>query len=354
MEAPGFVLENGQWTKSGQPSHPNEPCIPPFSRDPRLYFDDDNEGGKIFVPDQTLPALVQAGDGRYIEPKSDIRRFLSFELDVSRLNRIQKYLWLAGLPKGSRPLHKQILIDRQIVITEQAGLHMVWNKSRFFVKPLPMFLLTLEYWRDYICHDEELYRRACGFLLSYAWLISYQSDLHIAHKQGLLPREIQWKEWTLLIADFLEEMKGLSKDPINQRYHYGELRLSRLNWIYRCSFLSMDFRNLRRGYFQGPDWYSQFLGNNFGWLIVLFAYITIVLSAMQVGLQTQTLTENTHFQDASYGFTVFTIAMPAIIAAMVMVSSALLVYINVSATKKYNRQVGKNRGPYVGVLREHS
>lgn len=258
---------------------------------------------------------------------------------MSRLNKIHNHLWLAGLPKGARPLHRQILIERKIEITEQADLHMVWSKSRMFIKPLPLFLLTYDAWTDWLCNDKDLYKNACGFLLSYAWLVCHRSDLKIAHFNGLLPPEIDWAQWTAFVQDFLQRMDIHSTANINKRYRFGELRLSRLNWIYRLTLQHRDLRALKRGFFQGPEWYTRFLQDNFGWLIVVFVYITIVLSAMQVGLTNTRLVQSASFQDASYGFVVFAIIMPVAVVCMILAVSAAIIVYNVQATLKYNRKI---------------
>lgn len=342
-------MHNGPWVKDGEMVIGPMARGLPFSRETAFFSGEKAEPSKIKISDLALPPILQTSDGRYVAPKSNLHQFFSLELDVSRLNKIQKHLWLAGLPKGARPLHRQLVLNRQIVITEQADLHLVWQKSRIFVKPLPLFLLVHGYWRDHICIDESLFMNACGFLISYAWLVCYRSDLDIAHRLGLVPKEIGWQEWTSLVEDFLQHIDICSPDAINPRYRYGELRLTRLNWIYRCSFWQMDFRDLRRGYFQGPEWYTQFLRDHFGWLIAAFAYVSIVLSAMQVGLGTQDLGENNRFQDASYGFTVFAIAMPAIVVGVIMIASAIVVFFNVKATRHFNRRVANDPGPYIGI-----
>lgn len=72
---------------------------------------------------------------------------------------------------------------------------------------------------------------------------------------------------------------------IDERLIYGELRLSRLNKIYRLSYGPFLRGNL-------THW------NRYGSAIV---YITIVLTAMQIGLATKSLADNDAFQSASYG-----------------------------------------------------
>ena len=92
--------------------------------------------------------------------------------------------------------------------------------------------------------------------------------------------------------------------PVNRRFYYGELRLGRLNWIYRLLL------GKPRGYLSGCTTYGEFMKENVNSLITLFAYTTIVLSAMQVGLATQWLEDNYAFGMASYVFSIFSIVAP--------------------------------------------
>ena len=98
-------------------------------------------------------------------------RSLYKELDLSRLDRIHHALWWAGRPVPARPLHRQIVLGREIVIAEQVDLHLVWSKRRIYVKPLPKPLLNYDFWATIICPDPVLFANGRGFLLSYIWLI---------------------------------------------------------------------------------------------------------------------------------------------------------------------------------------
>ena len=94
---------------------------------------------------------------------------------------------------------------------------------------------------------------------------------------------------------------------INHRYLYGELRLPRLNWIYRLYGRRQD-RSLVRGYVYNYRTYSSFFVRNFGWIFVIFIYATIVLAAVQFGLATKRLQQSRRFQNASYRFAIFLVS----------------------------------------------
>jgi hypothetical protein len=119
----------------------------------------------------TLPATYHDSHNELQEvderERDSLMNYLEWKLDVSRLNKIHEYLWLAGRPMSARPLHRQVVLDREVVLTEQADLHLVWRESRLFVKPLPEFLIDHLFWKVYLCKNAQLYGRARGFLMSY-------------------------------------------------------------------------------------------------------------------------------------------------------------------------------------------
>ena len=179
-----------------------------------------------------------------------------------------------------------------------------------YIKPLPLFLMDHSVWTDYLCKDQKLHASASGFLLSYAWLVIHRSDFKIATDSGLLPDGITYEEWLAFTNFLLRSLDLRTLSTVNSRYLYGELRLNRLNWIYRLSPSTFSFTNFIRGYMYGYNEYSSFIRTNSAWLLVGFAYITIVVTAMQVGLATNSLQNNIGFQRASFGFTGFAILSP--------------------------------------------
>lgn len=139
----------------------------------------------------TLPATIRRGD-TLARSTDDPDAYCIMELRTAYLDEIKAYLWLAGLPNCGRPLHRQQLLGREIIITEDPNEHLVWHETRIFIKPLPIFLVDLDCWTGKICKTKQLYEAACGFLLSYAWLIRYESDLRIIREKGLVPDFIHW------------------------------------------------------------------------------------------------------------------------------------------------------------------
>ena len=278
-----------------------------------------------------------------------IQSYLEWELAVPRLNEIHGYLWLAGRPMKARPLHRQAMLGRDLVTTEQVDLHMVRQEARIFIKPMPDFLLDYDFWQDHICRDTNLYECGCGFLLSYVWLVCSKSDLRMAQDAGLLGPEINWEKWALFTRALLRTIDLQTLEQVNRRYHYGELRLSRLNWIYRLTSKNRSHVTLIRGYMYGYIRYSDIVRRNFAWVLVAFVYITIVLTAMQVGLATDRLGQSDMFQNASYGFTVFSILTPLIIIAILGLNLLSLAAFNVFATMSFKRRTERARQESLGA-----
>ncbi|KAJ5820320.1 hypothetical protein N7474_005911 [Penicillium riverlandense] len=219
-------------------------------------------------------------------PQRPILDILNQELRTPSIDKIYSHLWLAGLPKAARPLHRQNLLGRTIVITENPEEHLIWLSTRIFIKPLPEYLLCHEFWMtkgSILTQDQSLYQCACGFLLSYCWLICSKSDLAIAHSSHLLPSSITWEKWIPFVTDILTNIDPETLHSVSPRYHYGELRLSRLNAIYSFAPDIFTMHNFVHGFMAEPSRSKAFLERNFAWLFSVFGFITIVASAMQVG-----------------------------------------------------------------------
>ena len=58
--------------------------------------------------------------------KDSFEKYLTNQLDVWRLNVVHDKLWRVGLPGKVQPLHHQLVLQREIVVTERVDLHLVW------------------------------------------------------------------------------------------------------------------------------------------------------------------------------------------------------------------------------------
>ncbi len=302
-------------------------------------------------------------------------RYLKHDLDVSRIEKIQGWLWICGRQIATPPLHHQKgVMERQVVATDRLDLHLTWDVQKVFMKPLPAYLLDLKFWGDYIVPSElPVYRNSVGLLLSYVHLIHSECDFYIArdddtrlllriHKsvfpnfnqpqnsslaksptQALsqtqpqtsssrqpqpstmfeaadATRELTWEEWRLVVEEISSFHEHAARPPIfkDTPWAHGELRIPRLNIAYRLAWFALTPKFLKRGYFYGYRNYSSFLSRNFAGLIAVFAYIAVVHGAMQVGLSTPQLAEDPMFTQAGFGFAIFNATLPAAIVGIVV------------------------------------
>ncbi|KAJ5908476.1 hypothetical protein N7495_001158 [Penicillium taxi] len=263
----------------------------------------------------TFPLFCPYGPNAGFDFERPSQEFLHTDLCTQGLDKIYSYLWLAGPPQAAHPLHRQAILGRTILITENPSEHLVWDNARIFIKPLPEYLLNHDFWSakgDALIQSRVLYESACGLLLSYCWIIRSKSDLAIAHDANLLPLTIKWETWILFVADLLLNINCETLNSISRRYHFGELRLSRLNLIYRLAPEVFSLRNFVRGFKSKPSSSKVFLERNFTWLFSLFGLVSIIASSMQVGLGTGFLQGNGAFQRASVVFTTASLLLVAL------------------------------------------
>ncbi|MCJ1326909.1 hypothetical protein MMC10_003575 [Thelotrema lepadinum] len=282
---------------------------------------------------------------------SVVSSYLLDAVSVSRLNELYRYLWTAGRPHHIRPLHTQLLLQRRLLITENPGMHLVWRGDRIYLKPLPVALLSYEFWQRFICPRFNkdgtpssdgvvgpYYAAAHGFLASYTELLQHPSDFNIAHSHGFLPSELSWETWCLLAADVRAVLSSptlsFTQEP---RWEYGELRLGRLNLIYKFTLRGFS-------YFYVHTEYGAFLGENFRLLLLIFAYAGVVLASMQIVMA---------YSDAPGWVVQFSYRFAVIAATFVFVAASggigLLIYLFIwhwRATMRELKKVGgkKSKG----------
>lgn len=261
-------------------------------------------------------------DGFIVTDMHDLQKYFLHDLSLRAYDDIHKYLWWAAVGSSQDSIHEYFIYGQSICQTEEHANHEVEKNNVVYLKPLPEYLLCYTLWDFYLCKDDELYANAIGLLRSYMTLDRSQIDFKIAQDKLLLPAEITWQQWSAF------SYTCFSKCPLrscNPRYWYGGLAENRLTWVRRFTHSSLFL----------PRWiprnYSQrgFIQENTTWLLAALIYITIVLTAMQVGLATEQLGANTMFTRASYGFTIFSIIAPlailfAVTTIAVLKTSVLL------------------------------
>lgn len=279
-------------------------------------------------------------------PPHDLRSLMEYDLSIDRLERINDRLWMAGVPYLPRPLNIQYIMSRQVVPTTDASLHLLWTAKRIFIKALPEYMLSDSFFDDHLKQPHP-YGLALGFLHTYLALVPTELDFVLAKEAKLIPMRYEWTQWRALsrrILDIYPDDEIYHRIP--QRYHYGELRVSRLDKIYR-----IVHGEWLHGYspLTGHTQYIDFLADNLGTITVATVYIVVVLSAMQVAQGTK-LTDNASFQSACYGFAIFAIISPIIALALLLVVFVVMFTTNVLRTlAKKRRRLRRLGGGSSGV-----
>ncbi|KAK3344536.1 hypothetical protein B0T25DRAFT_557273 [Lasiosphaeria hispida] len=261
-----------------------------------------------------LPASALAR-GQIIRPARELPLFLQSQLEPQKIDRVYGYLWFArDRVLQARPLHRHSVARRYIVLTESPSEHLVSDYSVIFVKPLPEYILSYEFWQNHLSRDPVLHSNACGLLLSYTWLVAYKTDFEIAKEARLLPEGLTWNSWTAIASDLLDYLDASETRLVGRRYLFGELRMSRLNYIYE--FLpSLWLTHMpMRGFMPTSMWNGSFAERNVGRLLGIFVFFSLVLSAMQVGLATRQLGNEPAFVSTAYGFAVASLCIVTLCA----------------------------------------
>ena len=250
-------------------------------------------------------------------PADATRAFLRQELDPHTLNMIHARLWLVAKRSGSHidALHIQLIKCRNIVIAEDPGLHLTWYYDRIYIKPLPRYLLNYDLWETHlfpmprgpstspnfeISALSPICKNALGYLRSYSFLIQHDSDFHIAQRSNLIPQDITYQKFRAFIRPF----KSIPDSAVAPRYMYGQLRLSRLNYAVRILQPSSMGGKIVI-YYQERYWQTgQYIRRFRTPLLFVFAALSLILSAMQVGIAASSLGTREAFTQASWGFSV--------------------------------------------------
>ncbi|CAO1600165.1 hypothetical protein XANCAGTX0491_003868 [Xanthoria calcicola] len=251
---------------------------PPFQRQHQL-----DSGLDDWLPGNTLPTCP-----RYSLDSAALKAFLVGDVCPTKLNRLAPHLWMCSTPSHTNvpPLHSHAVHNRTIVLTEDPGLHLVWETGRIFIKPLPTYLLSYTFWLRFLLNDEScadnqvVTQAALGLLRSYHYCLRHESDLRIAQQPhlNLIPPGVTWKQW----SEFSSSFDAIRDNDVAPRYHYGKLQHSRLHWLVR-----IHLRELNYYYIDGV--YDDSFARYYGPLLFLFGILSVLLSAMQVGMAVEQL-----------------------------------------------------------------
>jgi hypothetical protein len=249
----------------------------PFSRVNQL------NDGFDFIKEGSFTSHLPGHPLIRLDSPTQLSDFLEREYCCRDLEKMAPYLWMMSTQSSANinPLHRQRVKLREVVITEDPRLHLIWNYDRVFIKPLPKYLLSHTFWTTYLLSESsplgskrhKIRRAALGYIRTYRHLVKYESDFSIAQDQKarLIPPEIDW----LQFCSFVSEFDKIKDSDVSGRYHYGELRLTRLNFYGKFILHQFNFVQLH-------GQYGTYFGQFFGPILFVFAAISVILNSMQV------------------------------------------------------------------------
>ena len=216
-----------------------------------------------------------------------IAGLLHKEYSTPKLDSFARHLWLVGRPDSAHiaSLTHQVVRGRRIVLTDDPELHLVWYHDRVFVKPLPNYLLSHPFW-EHCCrsstfsHSDKaqtgpICRALAGFIRTYTYLIRHKSDFELATHSDhrLINKDIRFSDLIRLLETVGHRV---SDEDVSPRWRYGELRLSRLNLWSRIVLKHHNFATVH-------GQYSEYVAQFYAPLLFVFAVLSVMLNAMQVG-----------------------------------------------------------------------
>ncbi|KAI4249974.1 MAG: hypothetical protein L6R42_008833 [Xanthoria sp. 1 TBL-2021] len=145
--------------------------------------------------------------------------------------------------------------------------------------------MSWAFWQQYLISDDSpiptnlrdsLRRGALGYLRTYFHLIRYPSDFRLAIEHHLIPEDTNFERCSRFFARFGQRLD----EEVSPRYNnYGELRLGRLNFWAKFVLHRFAFQKVQVHYA-----YNAYLARFYGPLLFIFAFFSVVLSAMQVSM----------------------------------------------------------------------
>ncbi|KAL8709556.1 MAG: hypothetical protein Q9225_007429 [Loekoesia sp. 1 TL-2023] len=247
--------------------------------------------------------------------------FLLGDLNPHKLNQLAPQLWLCSTPSHTNipPLHNHAVHGRDIIVSEDPALHLVWATGRIFIKPLPTYLLSHAFWAHYLLDGDlsekktRIRQAGMGLLRSYLYCIRHETDLRVAQQShlNLVPAGITWQRWCDISASF----DAITNSEVSPRYHFGKLQLSRLHWLVRIRLRELNYYYIDGGY-------GESFARYYGPLLFVFGILSVLLSAMQVGMAVEQLQSRDWmaFWSVCRWFSVISLLLSAIVTFYLMVS----------------------------------
>lgn len=252
-------------------------------------------------------------------PKESLAEFVRKQVVPIKANEISDRLWKAGYScENIQTLTRYRCLGDNFVVTDHIILHMVWDRqtTTLYIKPLPDWCTSYDIVSAIQNHDPQLRNNIHGFLFTYSRLIQSRYDFKLAKENSLIMEKITWEAW----CEFMKDMQFIDCKDMPGRYRYGLLQLDRLNLIKRTSL-----RHFEPFYFNPHPSYWAYFQHHFQASILLFAFMSILLSSGQVIVSIKSREE--HMDDLFYYVSLGCFGVTVEIIIMFILSYVALLFI---------------------------
>jgi len=297
-------------------------------------------------PSESSPPYKLESDYPWVGSTPDeIIKFLEKQFLTVKLDKLASWFWLVSTPKSShiRRLHHQLVLGREIVITEKGKLHLLWYRNKIFIKPLPPYTFEKSFLGPPGGLGKQLEEAVNGFYRSYGYLIQGPLDLQVAIEHRLLPdswlRQYDEKDKSddakSQLFDFLREYRYVGDDRVSRRYRCGgELRLRRLNFYNRLINFELNYYKVHSDY---ASYFHRFTQP----FLFVFGTVSVILGAFQASLAAKSASSNLKtwegLPQVANGFSLGCVLLVAILVCLLFLMLVMLVVREAifSVTKKF-------------------
>src|SRR5450755_457712 len=124
--------------------------LPPFPKEVEL--NKELEFLEQSVPTSSDPGHLPGHPRISLDDTGELTAFLEQEFLSEDMDGMAPHLWMMSKQSHVNiyALHRQTIKRREIVITEDPKLYLVWIYDRIFIKPLPKYLLSHAFCDKYL------------------------------------------------------------------------------------------------------------------------------------------------------------------------------------------------------------
>jgi len=165
--------------------------------------------------------------------------------------------------------------------------------------------------------------------------------LQLAQEYNLITSNLDYRAWTEFTRTTLSILDPDDFDTMEKRFRYGELRLNRLDTIYRYSPQDLSISSMLQGFPHAlTESYVPYM-DQYNNAVSAFGIIVIILSAFNLSLSAHSKSPDPDLQQAAYGFAISAMVLCALLTGIFIVlpliSSLATIYGSLLTRKRLSK-----------------